>query len=92
MIQPFLRKLGGALCLAVLVLALAGCGRRGPLELPPGTPDSQAATPAATQPTATADAAATTASGTSPGQAAKPAKPPATTPAYKSFFLDPLVN
>lgn len=35
MIQPSLRKLLGAFCLALLVLALAGCGRRGPPELPP---------------------------------------------------------
>jgi predicted small lipoprotein YifL len=34
-IQPTPRKLLGAFCLALLVLALQGCGRRGAPELPP---------------------------------------------------------
>src|SRR5271154_531373 len=32
----------GIFCLAVLGLALAGCGRNGPLEPPPNAPGSQA--------------------------------------------------
>ena len=39
-----------SLAIALLaVLALAGCGRRGPLELPPGAPAQPAAQTAATQ-------------------------------------------
>jgi predicted small lipoprotein YifL len=59
-IQPSLRKLLGASCLALLVLALSGCGRRGPPELPP-----DAATPAETQ--------TSSAPGTAPQSAGVPA-------------------
>ncbi len=46
MIHPSFRKLAGALFVALLVLAAAGCGRRGPLEPPPaGAPDSQLSGP-----------------------------------------------
>lgn len=55
MIQPSIRKLVGASCLALLILALPGCGRRGPPELPPDaaapgnaqTANPQTANPAA---------------------------------------------
>jgi predicted small lipoprotein YifL len=72
--------------LAASVLALTGCGRKGPLDLPPtgsqssnvaptDTETQQAATPSVFNPTYGADA---------PPAAAKGTK--------KSFILDPLLN
>ncbi|TAL79754.1 MAG: hypothetical protein EPN75_09005 [Beijerinckiaceae bacterium] len=98
MIPISFRKPAGAAILALLVLALAGCGRRGALEPPP---DSGLSTPSTGPVSPSLDAAATTggATATSPKQEArealgKPAKPkpPATKPMLKSFFLDPYVD
>ena len=94
MIQPLLGKLGRAFVLTLLVLALAGCGRFGPLEPAPvdtsSSSSSQAVVATNPQP-ASIDAAAS-----SSGPAATPPQKPATTatvvPITKSFFLDPLVN
>lgn len=103
MIYPFLRKLAGALFVALLVLAAAGCGRRGPLEPPPaGAPDSQqsgaqpanpsdyqAAAQAANPPPPSPDAATTEIPNASQ---AKPVKPAPVTPVLGSFPLDPLLH
>ena len=70
----------GAVALALL---LAACGRKGPLELPPGAPPAPqaSATPA---PTAPATVAPTSFDGEEP-----PAVP---TPARKRIFLDWLLD
>jgi predicted small lipoprotein YifL len=74
--------------LGVAVLALGGCGRKGPLDLPPTAPTSQLNAPAATD--------------TEAEQASKPgvfnpsygADAPPTAPRgnKKPFILDPLLN
>ncbi len=38
-----IKKLGIVVCIAALGLSLAGCGRKGPLQPPPGVPEDQAA-------------------------------------------------
>jgi hypothetical protein len=76
----------GILCLTLLALALAGCGRRNPPEPPPGVPASEAVNPAAgpVAPTGTSPIlpqnVPTTGSNLNP-----PSKGP-------PFFLDPLVK
>jgi predicted small lipoprotein YifL len=85
-----------ALVLAA-ALSLIGCGRRGPLEPPPGAPATNA--PLASSPnaglptnteTAPIDAAATPAAASVGGSAASPLPPPAKVPA-KPFLLDPVL-
>jgi predicted small lipoprotein YifL len=90
-----LRKPVGVGLLVLLPLALAGCGRNGPLEAPPGaTPEAASATTpaavAANPPPPSPDAMSTA------PPAAGPPPPPAkvvpVSPVYNSFFLDPLVK
>ncbi|MGO9674198.1 MAG: LPS translocon maturation chaperone LptM [Methylocella sp.] len=85
-----------ALALAA-ALSLLGCGRRGPLEPPPGASATNA--PLASVPnaglptnteTAPIDAAATPAAASIGGSAPSPLPPPAKAPA-KPFPLDPLL-
>lgn len=93
MIHPFLSKLGGAFVLTLLLLALAGCGRLGPLE-PPPTADmagGQAST-ATNPPAASVDAASSSGPAGILTPPAKPATAAMQVPIMKSFFLDPLVN
>lgn len=100
MIPISFRKPAGAAILALLVLALAGCGRRGALEPPPGaglsTPSTGPVSPSLDAAAATGGATATSpkpgaAAKEEPGKAAKP-KPPATKPMLKSFFLYPYID
>ncbi|MGH6856387.1 MAG: LPS translocon maturation chaperone LptM [Methylocella sp.] len=91
-----LPKRGAIVFAAVIALALASCGRRGPLEPPPGAPASNApltGTPGdyeapanpgeqARQNTATSGGAKT------PGQAGAKQTPPSV---RKPFLLDPLL-
>lgn len=76
------------LCLTLIALPLAGCGRRGPLELPPGTP--------ATQSTGSVNTTSNMAGDVN--VAVPPPQPPATgsnlNPPSKGppFLLDPLVK
>jgi predicted small lipoprotein YifL len=68
-------------------LALAGCGRKGPLELPPNTPPQAAA---AAQANADHEpAAAPSVFDPSYGTNAAPAAPKG---AKKPFLMDPLLN
>jgi len=74
--------------LCLMLLALAGCGRAGPLEPPPGTPTDQ--------PTGSVNTTSTMAGNVNvavPPQQTPPtgsnANPPSKGP---SFFLDPLVK
>ncbi|MCC6735241.1 MAG: lipoprotein [Bauldia sp.] len=46
--------LAAALALIIVTLALAGCGRKGPLEAPPGAAAITATTSPATMPATTA--------------------------------------
>lgn len=71
-----------AICLAALALLLAGCGRRGPLEPPPGAAVANPP-PAAVQDANKPDLAAENAAG------ATPAPPRAKAP--RPFVLDPLL-
>jgi predicted small lipoprotein YifL len=74
--------------LSVAVLALGGCGRKGPLDLPPNTPPQAAA---AAQADADHEPAASAPSVFDPSYGAN--APPATPKgAKKSFILDPLLN
>jgi predicted small lipoprotein YifL len=74
--------------LSAAVLALGGCGRKGPLDLPPNTPPQAAA---AAQAAADHEPAASAPSVFDPSYGAN--APPATPKgAKKSFILDPLLN
>ncbi|MDQ6868302.1 MAG: lipoprotein [Pseudomonadota bacterium] len=91
---PHLPKLGALLFVAAMALSLASCGRRGPLEPPPGAPASNApltGTPGDYETPANPGElpGKNTAAGaeTPPPGAAKPAPPHAP----KSFLLDPLL-
>ncbi len=98
MIQPSLRKLFGAFCLALLVLALAGCGRRGPPELPPdaaapanapaGGPATQGPNPIGTAPVGPSLDSTMTQNPTSVQNGA----PKPSSSVYSSFPLDPLLK
>jgi predicted small lipoprotein YifL len=76
-----------AVLLAVSVLTLSGCGRKGPLELPPTASN----TPGGPAPTDTAQQQASTPSVFNPsyGTDAPPAAPKGE---KKSFILDPLLG
>ncbi|HEY1735969.1 MAG TPA: lipoprotein [Methylovirgula sp.] len=90
--------------MTLLVLALAGCGRRGPLEPPPpGAPDSlasgaqpanpsdyQAAAQTANPPAPSPDAAKTEIP--TSGQVRQPVRPAPVSPVLNSFPLDPLLH
>ena len=65
-----------------LATALAGCGRKGPLDLPP----SATATPAPAQPPATGTGLLTSPLGTGAPAQPQPAPP------NRPFVLDPLLN
>jgi predicted small lipoprotein YifL len=74
---------------AASALALTGCGRKGPLDLPPtGTPQSDATAPVATD---TETERAATPSVFNPAYGSD-AAPTATRGAKKPFILDPLLN
>ncbi len=84
-----------SLAIALLaVLALAGCGRRGPLELPPGAPPQPAAQTAATRNSVLGNQVART-----PGQKQSDIFSEGTVPRpinaapqpKTGFFLDPLL-
>lgn len=87
--MPLFRTLSrGLLLAAALLLPLAGCGRRGPLEPPP------AASPSNAPLTGAPDAVALPKNTPDPTAAkAEPAPPPAPPQpaAPRTFFLDPLL-
>jgi predicted small lipoprotein YifL len=74
--------------LAAAALALAGCGRKGPLDLPP---NASTPSPTASQADADAERAASKPSVFDPsyGTDASPTAPRGT---KKAFILDPLLN
>jgi predicted small lipoprotein YifL len=78
----------GIILLSAAVLALGGCGRKGPLDLPPNTPPQAAA---AAQADADHEPAASAPSVFNPSYGANT---PAATPKgpKKPFALDPLLN
>ncbi len=92
-----IRPLFRAAIVFAVALSLIGCGRRGPLEPPPGAADANApaSAPDASLPKNTEIAPVDAASvAPSPGQAAAANPAPAssaTTPVKKSFPLDPLL-
>ncbi len=75
------------ICLIFSALALAGCGRAGPLEPPPGAPPAQ--------PASVADTGTAAPSNYNPA-APEQSQPTGTNanpqPKGQSFFLDPLVK
>jgi predicted small lipoprotein YifL len=74
-------------CLTFLALALAGCGRAGPLLPPPGTPPNE---PTASVITTSPMTGAINNTGSGPpAPTASNANPPSKGP---PFFLDPLVK
>jgi predicted small lipoprotein YifL len=76
------------ICLTLFALALAGCGRAGPLEPPPGTPPDQPTGSVNSSSMMTGDI-----NSTAPQQAAPTgsnANPPP--PKGPPFFLDPMVK
>jgi predicted small lipoprotein YifL len=76
------------LVLSAAVLALGGCGRKGPLDLPPSTPPQAAA---AAQADADHEPAASQPSVFNPYYGTD-APPAAAKGSRKSFILDPLLN
>ncbi len=80
----------GALATAVTALGLSGCGRSGPLELPPGpatsAPGAQLTTPTSAVPGSAQDAAAARNGFDARGN------PVAPVGEKKSFILDPLLQ
>jgi len=85
--------------LGLAVLALGGCGRKGPLDLPPAASSQSPAwsqSDAAAQPAGAtqADADAERAASKSAGLFNNSADPPLATPkgAKRPFLLDPLLN
>lgn len=83
--RPFTRL--ALIGIAVAALTLAGCGRKGPLDPPPGASMASEPTPAANAP-ATSDLV------TVPGQTQTREAPRAVVPAgpNKRIFLDNLLN
>jgi predicted small lipoprotein YifL len=81
-------RLISLICLTLLALALGGCGRRGPLEPPPGTGADPNAPSVNTTSTMGGDinAAVPPSPNTPTGTNANPP------PKGSSFFLDPLVK
>ncbi len=79
--------------LAVAALALAGCGRKGPLDLPPNTstPSPVASTPSPAATPSDAEQAASKPSVFDPSYGAN-APPVAAKGTKKPFLLDPLLN
>jgi predicted small lipoprotein YifL len=79
--------------LAVATLALAGCGRKGPLDLPPNTstPSPVASTPSTAATPSDAEQAASKPSVFDPSYGAD-APPVATKGTKKPFLLDPLLG
>ena len=78
--------------LAACALALTGCGRKGPLDLPPtGVPQSQATSSTAPPAADTETQQAATPSVFNPAYGSD-AAPAATRGTKKSFILDPLLN
>ena len=82
----FLSPKWAIVLLTASVLALTGCGRKGPLDLPPTGSQSSAA---ATADTETQQAAKPSVFNPSYGSNAEPAAPKGS---KKSFILDPLLN
>jgi len=93
-IHPYLGKLGGVLAVTLLALALAGCGRSGPLEAPPAAADASGdqVSTVTNPPAASVDAAVSSNPAGILTPPAKPASAATVVPVNKSFFLDPLVN
>lgn len=91
-------NLCAVLALGALALSLAGCGRRGPLEPPPGaaatnapltgTPDAFTLPKNTAEPLAPSAAALGEPRSTNKTEPAQPAPAPA---AHRPFFLDPLL-
>jgi predicted small lipoprotein YifL len=82
----------GLVLLAAATLALAGCGRKGPLDLPPtGSRDQQITNTTVPPPTDTDAQRAATPSVFNPGYGSD-AAPAAGKGAKRSFILDPLLN
>jgi predicted small lipoprotein YifL len=75
------------ICLTFLALALAGCGRRGALDPPPGVPADQSAGSVNTQSTISGDVNPSASQAPTTGSNANPP-----TSKGSSFFLDPLVK
>ena len=85
-----LPKLGALLLVAAIALSLASCGRRGPLEPPPGAPASNApltGTPGDYE--APANPGELAGQNTAASSAAAAKQPPRRAP--KPFLLDPLL-
>jgi predicted small lipoprotein YifL len=76
---------------AAAMLALAGCGRKGPLDLPPHAASTPSPTPAATENDADAQQAASKPSVFDPSYGVD-APPTAAKGNKKPFILDPLLN
>jgi predicted small lipoprotein YifL len=76
------------ICLTLLALALAGCGRAGPLEPPPGTPPGQPTGSVNSSSTMTGDINSTAPQTT--GTTGSNANPPSK--GGQPFLLDPLVK
>ena len=76
--------------LSLTALALAGCGRKGPLDLPPTASNAPTANGAA--PTDTETAAQKTSSMFNPTSSGADAAPAAAKGSKKPFILDPLLD
>ncbi|AWM05206.1 MULTISPECIES: LPS translocon maturation chaperone LptM [Bradyrhizobium] len=76
--------------LSLTALALAGCGRKGPLDLPPTASSASTANVAA--PTDTDTAAQKTSSMFNPTSSGADAEPAAAKGRKKPFILDPLLD
>jgi predicted small lipoprotein YifL len=82
----------GLVLVAAATLALTGCGRKGPLDLPPtGTRDQQTTNTTVPPPTDTETQRAATPSVFNPAYGSD-AAPAAARGTKKSFILDPLLN